>query len=156
MHDTNSKAPSVDTDDPYAARHAAENPDSVFRAAQDPINNPRRTSADVRRRPEADSPHTTNYTHNLPAIPQLYAIIDSVTDTIIGGIQVHLNNASAIRTLRDIALGDTMLNKHPLDYDLWLLGSLTPDHRITPGKSRIITGAQIEELVNAAREARAG
>lgn len=96
-------------------------------------------------RPSADRIHTTDYNPAiLPHVRSLYAIIDSVTDTILGVIQMHLNAASAIRTLYDLAASpETMINKHPEDYDLWLLGSLTNDHRILPNKMRLITGAQI-------------
>lgn len=93
--------------------------------------------------------HTTDYRRNLSSVRQLYAIIDSVTDTLIGGIQVHLNDQSAIRTLYDIAMGDTMVNKHPLDFDLWRLGALGQDHRINANLVRITTGAQIETMIKA-------
>lgn len=102
----------------------------------------------------ADRIHTTDYTaHQLPAIRSLYAIIDGVTDQIVGGIQLHLNATSAIRTLSDIiANPETMIHKHPLDFDLWLLGSLTTDHRVRPEKMKIISGAQIQALVEGAKE----
>lgn len=92
--------------------------------------------------------HVTRAPHDLPAIPHIYAIIDSVTDQMVGGLQVHLNDAAAIRTLMDIASGDTMLNKHPLDYDLYCLGRLSKDHQITADKQRIITGHQIHAFLN--------
>lgn len=95
----------------------------------------------------ADRIHTTNYNRQAPAVRRLYAIVDNVTDTIIGGIQTHLNAASAIRTLHDLATSDTMVAKHPLDFDLWVLGSLTNDHRLIPDKARIISGQQINALI---------
>lgn len=97
----------------------------------------------------ADRLHTVNYDRpNLRGVRQLYAVIDSVTDTIIGGIQLHLNDQSAIRTLYDVAMGDTMVHKHPLDFDLWRLGALGHDHTINPQKERIVTGHQIKALVD--------
>lgn len=92
--------------------------------------------------------HTVRASHDLPAMPHVYAIVDSITDQIVGGIQVHLNDASAIRQLMDIAMGDTMLHKHPLDYDLYRLGALTKDHQIVPDKERIVTGHQISAAIN--------
>lgn len=85
---------------------------------------------------------------NLPGTRQLYAIIDIITDTIIGGVQVHLNHQSAIRTLYDIAMGDTSIHKHPRDYELWMLGALGADHKLHPRHERIITGDQIDAIVN--------
>lgn len=98
----------------------------------------------------AERIHTTNYADREVPIRQLYAIIDSVTQSIVGGIQLHMNTASAIRTLYDIATGDTMVHKHPLDFDLWLLGALGNDHRLNSNLTRIISGAQIEAIVKAA------
>lgn len=92
--------------------------------------------------------HTQRAPHDLPAMPHLYAIIDSVTDQIVGGIQIHLNDAGAIRQLMDIARGDTMLNRHPHDYDLYRLGELSKDHQIFAYKERIITGDQIYAALN--------
>lgn len=100
----------------------------------------------------ADNIHTTNYADREPPTRQLYAIIDSVTNSIIGGIQLHMNHASAIRTLYDIAIADTMLNKHPLDFDLWLLGALGNDHRLNGNLTRLVSGAQIEAIVKASKK----
>lgn len=106
-------------------------------------------------RRKADLPLTTDYTQRPDfTVRQLYAIIDSVTNSIVGGIQIHLNNESAIRTLYDIALGDTMVNKHPRDFDLYMLGALGSDHRIQNNLTRIISGAQIEAIVKASAEAK--
>lgn len=91
--------------------------------------------------------HVTRAPHDLPAMPRVYAIIDSVTDQIVGGLQIHMNDAGAIRQLLDIARGDTMLNKHPLDYDLFRLGELSKDHQIFANKEKIITGEQIEAAI---------
>lgn len=102
----------------------------------------------------ADTIHSTNYADREVPVRQLYAIIDSVTNSIIGGIQLHMNNQSAIRTLYDIATADTMVNKHPLDFDLWLLGALGNDHRLNNNLTRIVSGAQIETMVKASNEAK--
>lgn len=82
----------------------------------------------------------------------LYAIIDKVTNTIVGGILTHLNDQSAIRQLYDIAIADTIVNKHPLDFDLYALGALGEDHQLNANMRRILTGAQIEAIVNAANQ----
>lgn len=109
------------------------------------------TTKETEPRP-ADRIHTTHYAERVNPVRKLYAIIDSVTNSIIGGIQIHLNDASAIRTLYDVAAGDTMINKHPLDFDLYMLGALSEDHTLHSNVTRILTGSQINELVQAAAE----
>lgn len=83
----------------------------------------------------------------LPVQPNngiLYAIIDSVADAIVGGIQMHRSDAAAIRAFGDIAAADgTVVNKHPEDYELRRLGYIDTANDVqTDGVAVIITGAQ--------------
>lgn len=165
MHDRNSSAPSANTNeflapsrktDEFAEEHEPLAPDArdewlARRAAE--IN--RRIKAVANREsPAASLPVTTEYSQTRSNVKQLYALIDNITNTLMGGVQVHLNNASAIRTVYDIATADTLVNKHPLDFDLYLLGSLGDDHRLHNNLTKILSGAQIAEMVNAQRAAR--
>jgi len=138
MPDKNSTAPSgamSNTIAEYRRAVAVEN-----RSAEGVTDSPSRV--------EADPIHTTRYTPDYPAQRRLYAIIDSVTDTIVGGVQIHINDASALRTLYDVVHADTAVRKHPLDFDLWMIGTLTNDHRVVPNKVKIVSGAQIDAMAN--------
>lgn len=100
----------------------------------------------------ADRIPTTDYSDRASTVKMLYVIIDSVTNSPMGGIQIHLNDASALRTLYDIATGDTLVNKHPEDFDLYRLGALGSDRHIYPETVRILTGLQIAAIVKASKE----
>lgn len=72
----------------------------------------------------------------------IYAIIDKKTEDLIGGLQLHKHPASAIRTFTDIGLDkQTLLNRHPEDFDLVKLGELTDQNQIQPDYNVIITGS---------------
>lgn len=63
----------------------------------------------------------------------IYAILDTVTDDIIGGLQLHAHPASAVRTFGDIASDPkTTIAKHPHDFALIALGKLTDEHTLEP------------------------
>lgn len=136
MQDNNSIAHSENTTDASAPLRSATATDASHRSA----------------------PHIHRINYDGPASApsdrskQLYAIIDNVTNEILGGIQIHKNDQSAIRTLYDIATRDTMVNKHPADFDLWLLGAIGTDHRLHENLTRIVTGAQILSIVKAFTE----
>lgn len=144
MQDRNSTAPTADMN----SKHWSKLPDD--RSA----STPGQTTASR----SADRLHVTNYTNPGFANREkgLYAIIDTITNTIVGGIQLHMNTASAIRTLADIATADTNVNKHPLDFQLRLLGTITEDHHISPELGDIIlVGEQIAAIIaNAKQEGR--
>ena len=98
----------------------------------------------------ADRIHTINYDRKGFAQGErgIYAIVDTITNTIIGGLQLHINNASAIRLLNDIANSETSLNKNPLDYELRLLGIINNDNTITQNLNEIIVvGDQIAAMI---------
>lgn len=83
----------------------------------------------------------------------LYAIIDTTTKQIVGGLQMHRNSASAIRQLADIARGDTIVNKHPLDFELRLLGTIDNNTYSISAElaETIITGDQIAAMLDNAQ-----
>jgi len=138
MSDKNSTAPCG----------ATSNTIAEFRRARAVENRSAEGVTDSPSRVEADPIHTTKYVPDYPAQRRLYAIIDSVTDTIVGGVQIHINDASALRTLYDVVHADTAVRKHPLDFDLWMIGMLTNDHRVVPNKVKIVSGAQIDAMAN--------
>lgn len=112
-------------------------------SASTPGETDARRSADRIDRIDYDEPHRP-VQHK-----SLYAIIDNVTGQIAGGIQLHLNDQSAVRTLVDVACeANTSVNKHPLDFDLWRLGHLTEYNRIMPEMIKITSGAQIETIID--------
>ncbi|WNK14108.1 MAG: nonstructural protein [Microvirus sp.] len=73
----------------------------------------------------------------------IYAIKDTLADTIIGGLHLFKHDAAAIRFFGDVASEkNTIVNKHVSDHELVHLGSLdetsgslVADHRV------IMTGA---------------
>lgn len=75
----------------------------------------------------------------------IFAVLDTVKQSIIGndpgGLMLHKHPASAIRMFTD-ALSDpqTILHKHPDDFDLVHLGYLEEDNTITvqPGPDNIV------------------
>lgn len=143
MHDKNSTAHSATTNDPPPLR-------SPYLRPAVPIQETLADGVKPGEPRSADRIHTTDTTRpNLPKVRQIYAIIDSVTDEIIGGLQTHINDQSAIRFLWDVALSEkSIVRNHPLDFDLYRLGALGNDHRIHPNFVRIITGAQIQTMID--------
>lgn len=79
----------------------------------------------------------------------LYVLVDVLTNTRIGGIQLHINHASAVRMLFDVANTPTTgVAKHPHDYELRLIGEVSDDnHDLTPRGEIIITGDQIATMI---------
>lgn len=73
----------------------------------------------------------------------VYAIIDRKAEILIGGLQLHRHPAAAIRQFSDIGLTpDTMVNRHPEDFDLLHLGDITDKNTIEalPEYNVVITG----------------
>lgn len=95
------------------------------------------TQADLPLPPASDSPGTPPAESSPGGILQfpfrrkmknVYAILDNKAKAIIGGLQLHSHEAAAIRTFTDIATTpNTMLQKHPEDFDLICLGHLDED-----------------------------
>lgn len=83
----------------------------------------------------------------------IYAIIDKKADAIIGGLQLHKHEAAAVRVFVDIASDpNTMVARHPEDFDLIAIGALMEDHTIvaTARPLVIVTGTAIKASMNAA------
>lgn len=76
-------------------------------------------------------------------MPRLITLIrDNVAQDIAGTISVVRHEAQAVRYFSDIAVDpNTMINRHPADYDLLQVGLLEDDLTITPTQRTIITGA---------------
>lgn len=73
----------------------------------------------------------------------LYAVLDTVADLIIGGIQIHRHEASAIRTFGDVAtMPNSVVAAHPGDFILVRLGHLDDSNMLVPDHSVVMTGAQ--------------
>lgn len=95
--------------------------------------------------PPADtSPGVLNFPNKGTPMKRIYAIIDTKADALIGGLQLHAHEAAAVRTFGDVAADpQTMLARHPDDFELVCLGKLNDDHTITAMEQHlvIITGA---------------
>lgn len=79
----------------------------------------------------------------------IYAIFDTKAQAIIGGLHIHKHEAAAIRFFGDVAAAEqTMINKHPQDYDLIRLGWIS-EHNVIVAEAEqttIITGATMKEV----------
>jgi len=76
----------------------------------------------------------------------LYVVYDLVAQAVQGGVHCFPADAVAIRFFRDVMdAPDTSLNKHPEDYDLLCVGSLSSEGpRVFGDEVRtILTGASI-------------
>lgn len=68
----------------------------------------------------------------------IYAIYDTVAKSITGGLYLHKHEASAVRFYADVASDpNTMIAKHPQDFDLIRLGYIK-DHKALDGDYAII------------------
>lgn len=73
---------------------------------------------------------------------KIYAILDTVADTIIGGLTIHKHDAAAIRFFADVAsMPDSRVGQHPHDYNLMCLGCITTDNTIEADDTLILSGA---------------
>lgn len=85
---------------------------------------------------------------------EIYAILDTVANALVGTIFIHRVDAAAIRMFGDIASrNDTIVGMHPRDFHLVTLGRLTDDNQIIAAPRVILTGdawvaAQTPRLVN--------
>lgn len=87
----------------------------------------------------------------------IYVIIDSVTNRIVGGLQQHINDKSAIRTVQHILQQESaVVALNPEDFELWQIGSLDEHHHITGERRIILAGTQIETMSNTIRQQQKG
>lgn len=82
----------------------------------------------------------------------IYAILDKLSNDIIGPLWVLKHDAVAVRQFADIASRpDNMVSQHLGDHELIAIGTLGEDNNITPEYRVVITGtawkaAQTEQL----------
>lgn len=55
---------------------------------------------------------------------RLYAVYDTVAETVLGGIQMAPTDGVAVRAFSDAIVSDEQLKQHPGDYCLLFLGDL--------------------------------
>lgn len=161
MRDKNSVAHYDDTSDMHLLKHAERHVNNT-RSASTPGETDASRSADRLNHQEIEAVneiraalrrpplHTTNYTQRTftDGHKGIYAIIDTITNTLVGGLQVHLNHQSAMRTMHDIANAQTAVNKHPLDMELRLLATISEQHQIQLEADEVIlTGDQIAAMI---------
>lgn len=71
----------------------------------------------------------------------IYAITDNIANTIHGGLITQKHDAAAIRFFGDVANDhQTLLYRHPQDFDLVRLGYITHNNQLEPAYEIIITG----------------
>lgn len=72
----------------------------------------------------------------------LYAIVDHVSQDILGILQIHKHEAAAIRMFTDIAaMPNSQVGLHPADYALVRMGWLNDDLTIAPENTSILEGS---------------
>lgn len=85
---------------------------------------------------------------------QLYAIIDSKAEDIIGTVILARANAIAVRIFTDLIKSDENdVGRHPEDFTLVQLGILKEDLTLEPARKDIITGTTVRELLEGALRA---
>lgn len=73
----------------------------------------------------------------------LYVIYDKVSQQILGPVALHKHDAAAIRSFTDVAsLQNSIVGKHPHDFELCRLGYLTHSAHIEGTHAVILTGEQ--------------
>lgn len=72
----------------------------------------------------------------------IYAILDLIAGTILGGLQLHKHDAAAVRFYSDVAaMKDSLVGRHPQDFDLVKVGYITHDNTIEPTHQLILKGS---------------
>lgn len=72
----------------------------------------------------------------------IYAILDNVAGQLIGGLTCHKHEASAVRFFSDVAgMKDSLIGKHPQDFNLLRLGYITHHNEIEPEHTLILAGS---------------
>lgn len=83
---------------------------------------------------------------------QLYAVYDTVSQQLIGGIIIEVADAPAIRAFHDaLRMKDSLLAQHPEDYTLVNLAALDPAGYIVIGETQpqiVATGKAWRESQN--------
>lgn len=124
-----------------------QNKSSINPSVATSKNNPRSTSQAVPRSVEADSRETPF--EQLARFKFLYAVLDTITNEIIGGIQLHLNNQSAVRTMEHILKQpNSVVTMNPGDFELWKLGTIDHLNNLLPARDLILSGLQIVTLAD--------
>lgn len=72
----------------------------------------------------------------------LYAIYDVLAQTLMGGIYLHKHEAGAVRFFCDVASDpQTLIAKHPQDFDLIRLGYITHHTELVADHAIILKGS---------------
>lgn len=72
----------------------------------------------------------------------IYAILDTVAKQIQGGLYLYKHDASAIRFFSDVAtMKDSIVGKHPQDFDLIRLGYLTHSNEVETEYRMVLKGS---------------
>lgn len=72
----------------------------------------------------------------------IYAIMDTIAQQITGGLYLHKHEAAAVRFFADVAqMPDSLVGKHPQDFDLVRLGYLSLENDIKPDNTVILRGS---------------
>lgn len=72
----------------------------------------------------------------------VYAINDTVAAQLVGGLYAHKHEAAAVRFFCDVAaMSDSLVGKHPQDFDLIRLGFITHENELVPDAALILKGS---------------
>lgn len=72
----------------------------------------------------------------------VYAIKDTVANILTGGLYAHKHEAAAVRFFCDVAsMKDSLVGKHPQDFDLLRLGYITHNDEIVPDLTTVLKGS---------------
>lgn len=72
----------------------------------------------------------------------VYAIIDNLAKALLGGLHLHKHEASAVRFFADVAsMPESMVGRHPQDYDLVQLGFITNTNEIERSYKLVLKGS---------------
>lgn len=86
----------------------------------------------------------------------LYAIWDNKAEELVGGgnaVYAFKHDAAAVRFFTDVAANpDSVVHKHPEDYDLFTFGSMNGRELVAEPSRTIITGAAWAAAQNGARQ----
>lgn len=78
----------------------------------------------------------------------IYAILDLLSESYAGTVlHIFKHEAAAVRFYNDVAgTPDTMINKHPEDFDLYRLGYIDENNLLVAEHQLIFTGKQWQLL----------
>lgn len=116
-------------------------------------NGAQATTPERQLQPRASGETSKRFKQDFNPERSIYTILDTVTLQFVGGLQMHRNDQSAIRTLVDIIrTNGNMIAAHPRDFELWRLGTVSEAPYIVPNETLVLAGHQINELVNVSKE----